>query len=356
MRDSIAGTRAPRRGARDRRRRRGARRALRGHRATHPRARRAWPLRRHALHDGAAGRLLPSGDAPPGRAHRRLGRALLLREEPPIEPGEGRLPRYTWFDAYAELREKLDALGRRLGGDVPRARRREPARRPRGRRALRRRLLRQEHAAHHAAPRILGRARHARHRRRDRAPATPLDLDCGSCTLCIDACPTGALDEPGVLDSTQVPLVLDAGAGADPGGVPRAARGAGVRLRHLPGRLPVEPRRSRSAARDEAARRSRAPRLARRLARGSRRRAARALRPPVRPAQRPPLPAPKRARRRSATPAVQSIVPHRAVPTRADDELLREHAEWALDRIAERTATSEPELRAALGARALDLA
>jgi epoxyqueuosine reductase len=31
-------------------------------------------------------------------------------------PGEGRLPRYTWDDAYAELREKLDALGRRLGG------------------------------------------------------------------------------------------------------------------------------------------------------------------------------------------------------------------------------------------------
>ena len=35
---------------------------------------------------------------------------------PPPGPGEGRLPRYTWRDAYAELREKLDALGRRLGG------------------------------------------------------------------------------------------------------------------------------------------------------------------------------------------------------------------------------------------------
>ena len=31
-------------------------------------------------------------------------------------PGEGRLPRYTWFDAYSDLREKLDELGRRLGG------------------------------------------------------------------------------------------------------------------------------------------------------------------------------------------------------------------------------------------------
>src|SRR5215216_8088764 len=34
--------------------------------------------------------------------------------EPPAD--YGRLPRYTWRDAYAELREKLDALGRALGG------------------------------------------------------------------------------------------------------------------------------------------------------------------------------------------------------------------------------------------------
>ena len=37
-------------------------------------------------------------------------------EEPPLEPDEGRLARYTWSDGYAVLRERLDALGRRLGG------------------------------------------------------------------------------------------------------------------------------------------------------------------------------------------------------------------------------------------------
>jgi epoxyqueuosine reductase len=34
-------------------------------------------------------------------------------------------------------------------------------------------------------------------------PSPPLALDCGSCRLCIDACPTGALDEPGTVDSTR---------------------------------------------------------------------------------------------------------------------------------------------------------
>src|SRR5256885_15592478 len=37
--------------------------------------------------------------------------------EPQLQQGEGRLARYTWYDGYALLRERLDELGRRLGGD-----------------------------------------------------------------------------------------------------------------------------------------------------------------------------------------------------------------------------------------------
>ena len=37
----------------------------------------------------------------------------------------------------------------------------------------------------------------------DLEPTVPLDTDCGDCRICIDACPTGALDDPGVLDATK---------------------------------------------------------------------------------------------------------------------------------------------------------
>ena len=143
-------------------------------------------------------------------------------------------------------------LGRRLGGALPRARRREPARRPRGRPAGRARLLRQEHAADHATARLLGRARHARHRSSRSRPSPPLDLDCGSCRLCIDACPTGALDEPGVLDSTRCLSYWTQAPHAIPEPYREELGGVGLRLRHLPGRLPLEPRR-REAPRAAAA-------------------------------------------------------------------------------------------------------
>jgi epoxyqueuosine reductase len=121
---------------------------------------------------------------------------------PEPAPGEGRLPRYTWFDAYAELRDKLDALGRRLGGayrvlvDANQHVDREGAARSGvgfyGKNTL---LI----TRHHGSWVVLG----TLVTEIELEPTPPLDLDCGSCTLCIDACPTGALDEPGVVDSTR---------------------------------------------------------------------------------------------------------------------------------------------------------
>ena len=122
--------------------------------------------------------------------------------EPELPAGHGRLPRYTWFDAYAELREKLDELGRRLGGayrvlvDANQHVDREAAARSGvgfyGKNTL---LITRPHGSWVVLGTLVTDV--------EVEPTPPLDLDCGSCRLCIDACPTGALDEPGVLDSTR---------------------------------------------------------------------------------------------------------------------------------------------------------
>jgi epoxyqueuosine reductase len=123
-------------------------------------------------------------------------------EEPERPPSHGRLPRYTWYDAYAELRAKLDELGRKLGGDY---------------RVL---VDENQHVDREAAARagvgFYGKNTMLITRRfgswvvlgtlvtdLELEPTPPLGLDCGDCTLCIDACPTGALDEPGALDATK---------------------------------------------------------------------------------------------------------------------------------------------------------
>jgi epoxyqueuosine reductase len=121
---------------------------------------------------------------------------------PPPGPGEGRLPRYTWWDAYAELRQKLDGLGRRLGGayrvlvDANQHVDREGAARSGvgfyGKNTM---LITRRHGSWVVLGTLVTDV--------EVEPTPRLDLDCGSCTLCIEACPTGALDEPGTLDATK---------------------------------------------------------------------------------------------------------------------------------------------------------
>jgi epoxyqueuosine reductase len=130
--------------------------------------------------------------------------AALCYYEPAPDPGpnEGRLPRYTRRDAYSELRARLEELGDRLGGSY---------------RVL---VDSNDHVDREAAVRagvaFYGKNTMAITRRYgswvvlgalvtevEIEPSAPLELDCGSCRLCIDACPTGALDEPGVLDASK---------------------------------------------------------------------------------------------------------------------------------------------------------
>jgi epoxyqueuosine reductase len=122
--------------------------------------------------------------------------------EQPLEDGEGRLARYTWSDAYAELRGQLDLLGRRLGGgyrvlvDANQHVDREAAARSGvgfyGKNTM---LITRRHGSWVVLGSLITDV--------ELAATAPFDADCGSCRLCIDACPTGALDEPGTLDATK---------------------------------------------------------------------------------------------------------------------------------------------------------
>jgi len=121
---------------------------------------------------------------------------------PEPTPGFGRLARYTWRDGYAELRTKLDEIGRRLGGEYrvlvdanQHVDREAAARSGVGFYGKNTMLITRRHGSWVVLGTLVTEA--------ELEPTPTLELDCGSCTLCIDACPTGALDEPGTLDATK---------------------------------------------------------------------------------------------------------------------------------------------------------
>jgi epoxyqueuosine reductase len=118
------------------------------------------------------------------------------------EPGEGRLPRYTWSDRYAELRGALDALGRRLGAEYrvlvdenAHVDREAAARSGVGFYGKNTMLITRRHGSWVVLGTLVTAA--------EVEATPPLELDCGSCRLCIDACPTDALAEAGVLDANR---------------------------------------------------------------------------------------------------------------------------------------------------------
>ena len=121
---------------------------------------------------------------------------------PPQPPREGRLPRYTWTHRYAELREKLDELGRNLGGtyrvlvDENQHVDREAAVRAGvgfyGKNTM---LITRRHGSWVVLGTVVTTA--------EIEYTQPLPTDCGECRLCIDACPTDALAEAGVLDAER---------------------------------------------------------------------------------------------------------------------------------------------------------
>ena len=111
---------------------------------------------------------------------------------------------------------------RAVGTPGRRLRRRQLDRRPRGRPPRRARVVRQERQHPAARRRELVRARLRRHDRRAARRRARSPDGCGTCRRCLDACPTGAIVAPGVIDANRcLAWVLQR-----PGSIPEPLRAA----------------------------------------------------------------------------------------------------------------------------------
>ena len=255
---------------------------------------------------------------------------------PELEPGDGRLPRYTWTDAYALLRERLGALGRRLGGDYrvlvdanQHVDREAASRSGVGFYGKNTMLITRKHGSWVVLGTLVTTAG------LERTP--PLGLDCGSCRLCIDACPTGALDEPGVLDTNACLSYWTQSRHSIPEPVRRAlddrVYGCDICQDVCPWNRGVEKRRAGEPLPEDAEPTVSLVEWLEADGRELRERFERLYVPRNDP----------RYLRRNALVAAGNVggVRERAAVERfaeADDELLREHARWALARLEERGA------------------
>ena len=146
---------------------------------------------------------MPPGDAAPERAHGRLRRALLLRAGTGAAARRGTHPALRVAGPLrGASRRSSSELGAAIGGeyrvlvDANQHVDREGAARSGvgfyGKNTL---LITRRFGSWVVLGTLVTDA--------EIEATPPLELDCGSCRLCIDACPTGALDEPGTLDATR---------------------------------------------------------------------------------------------------------------------------------------------------------